>query len=117
MSGEASGTVGKEIGEGASFDANLRITASIIPITLKFSCALCGATCSVELPLGIGAIDVELPDCPLADVGEISIPFGPLALPDANPIAPLSGSVSGTISAVYADGSKIADVSIAATFS
>ena len=61
ISGSINATVGKDIDAGAGFDADIQIKASIIPVNLKFSCALCGATCEVTV-LG-QTISVDLPDC------------------------------------------------------
>jgi hypothetical protein len=73
---------------------DLKITA-IVPIPWKFSCPLCGGTCTTKVPIVGKTIQIKMPDCPIAATGVKTTKS--IALPADNPLPIKNVKVAGTI--------------------
>ena len=95
----------KDIDSKASFSVNMHLD-SIIPF--KFSCPLCGDTCTVTVPIVKKTVSFKLPACPIkAGPFKLSQQF---ALPASSPV-PISASFKGKVT--VSDGtSTVGDVDV-----
>jgi len=94
-----------DITQGSTFAADFKLDRFI---PFKFSCALCGANCSITVPIIRKTVSFTLPDCPISGLSfdnttDITLPADP-GLPQT--------SVSGSVTAKGATGTTIADISI-----
>ena len=113
VSGSVNATSGSDIGADAYFDADLSVKVSILPVSLKFTCKLCGENCTVTIPVVGKKETIAMPPCPLASAGQTVAQTFSQALPATDPVpGGLHGKVSGTISAYFKSGAKIADVAV-----
>ena len=89
---EAKAHLPEAIGEGAKLEVDVKIDY-LLP--LKFTCAVCGATCEFTIPLIGKKVSLKLPACPLAPAGAFA-KHVVLPIPAKDPVA-LGVSVGGSV--------------------
>jgi hypothetical protein len=99
-------TLAEDIVSGHSFTVDLKLDG-LIPF--KFTCALCGANCSITIPLIKQDVTFSMPACPLA-AGPLKM-TATLPLPATSPV-PIKASVKGTVTVQDPSGTTVADVSV-----
>ena len=60
-----SGALVKDIDKGSKIDIDLTLKTGILPIPFKASCPLCGANCTIEIPIIKQKVNFALPACPI----------------------------------------------------
>ena len=100
------GSLTKDIDTGATFSADIKVD-NLFP--LKFTCQLCGANCSFEVPVVKKTVSFAMPPCPIK--AQTLDKTATLTLPSSAPV-PLTVGFKGTVSAKDAAGNTIADVSV-----
>jgi len=88
---------------GGSLAVDLKVDG-ILP--LKTSCAICGANCTVTVPIVKKTITFAMPPCPLA---KANVPFAitkAVTLPAKSPV-PISAKVTGTVTATDQSGNTL----------
>ena len=93
---------------GGTFDIDLKLDG-IIPFTA--SCPLCGANCSLTIPIIKTPISFKMPDCPITAHSLANITS--FTLPATSPVAG-KVSIAGTISAKNTDGTSLGSIEISA---
>ena len=102
-------TLGAPITKGSTFSVDAKVDG-LIPFS--FSCPLCGANCTIKIPVVGKTVSFPLPPCPIAS-GALKKTLT-VALPAKSPI-PVKTSVKGSASAKDASGATLASVSFTAT--
>ena len=101
-------TLGTPIAEGSTFSVDAKVDG-LIPF--RFSCRVCGANCTIKIPVVGKTVTFALPPCPITGGLKKTLT---VALPAKSPI-PVKTSIKGSATASDASGAKIADVSFTAT--
>mmetsp|Transcript_45842 Transcript_45842/g.73735 ORF Transcript_45842/g.73735 Transcript_45842/m.73735 type:complete len:152 (-) Transcript_45842:214-669(-) len=92
----------------SSFSVDMKVDG-IIPF--KFTCPVCGTTCTVTIPIVKQTTSFQLPDCPVT--GDFNL-VEPIALPSKSPIGVSSGA-KGTVQVTNGAGTVVAHVTVDAT--
>ena len=99
-------TLSKDIEAGSSFTADFKLDRFV---PLKFTCALCGADCTVTVPIIKKTYTLKMPSCPISSQGL----RGNLTatLPSPSPV-PLKIGLEGNLKATDANGNVLADIDV-----
>jgi len=104
-------TLSTDIVAGHKFTVDMKVDG-ILPF--KFTCALCGADCTVTVPIVKKTITFSLPACPIkAGALKQSVV---LPLPASSPV-PIKASADGKVTVADPSGATVADIDVKATVS
>ena len=105
-SASVDGTLSKDIVSGDTFSADIKVDSIF---SLKFTCQLCGANCSFEVPVVKTKVSFRMPDCPIKAQSLQNATT--LALPATSPV-PVKIGFKGKVQAKDAAGNTLADIDV-----
>jgi len=94
------------LGAKSKLDIDLKVKG----LPLKFSCPVCGANCTFEVPIIHLPVSIPLPDCPIPTPFELKT--DPIDLPDKSPLGPIKVPITGTAQVHDDTGAVVAKIAI-----
>lgn len=109
--GKINATLSKDIEQGSTISVDAHVD-TFIPF--KVSCPVCGANCTITIPIVKKTISVTMPPCPIS-AQSLSQPFQ-FTLPSSSPV-PIKASAKGEATVTDASGAVLLKASFEATVS
>jgi hypothetical protein len=78
-----------------------------MPTALQADCPICGANCTIDVPVINKKLSFAMPDCPLKGAGGTAN----FTIPDKDPV-PTSVNVVGTVQITDPSGAVIDEISV-----
>ena len=96
----------KDVVAGHKFTVDAHVD-TFVPF--KFTCAICGANCSITIPIVKKSVSFALPPCPIK-AGPLKL-TQTVALPSSSPV-PIKAKAKGKVTVTDPSGATVADVDV-----